>query len=94
MKRHWEFFAFGPLFHALNLFFGSATVEAAPSAQKVVIAFAAFSERTVVPFIANDQRFFEEQGLNAQVVRVSSAPVAMSALAAGDAHFYTAGASG
>ena len=67
---------------------------AAGSAQKVVITFADFSERTGLVFVAKDQRFFEELGLQAEVVQVRSGPIAISALAAGDAHFYSAPASG
>jgi len=56
----------------------------APSAKKVVITFADFSERTGLLFVAKDQRFFEERGLQAEVVQVRSGPIAISALAAGD----------
>ena len=70
------------------------TSQAAPAAQKVVIAFAGFNERYGVLFVAKDQRFFEEQGLEAQIVQVRSGPIAISALAAGDAHLYTAAATG
>ncbi len=62
--------------------------------QKVVITFADFSERTGLLFVAKDQHLFEEQGLDAQIVQVRSGPIAISALAAGDAQFYTAPASG
>ena len=62
--------------------------------KKVVITFADFSERTGLVFVAKDQRFFEERGLQAEVVQVRSGPIAISALAAGDAHFYSAPASG
>ena len=70
------------------------TSQAAHAAQKVVIAFAGFNERYGVLFVAKDQRFFEEQGLEAQIVQVRSGPIAISALAAGDAHLYTAAATG
>jgi ABC-type nitrate/sulfonate/bicarbonate transport system substrate-binding protein len=53
-----------------------------------------FSERTGLVFVAKDQRFFEERGLEAEVVQVRSGPVAISALAAGDVQFYSAPASG
>ena len=68
--------------------------EAASSLQKVVITFAAFNERSGFLFVAKDLRFFEEQGLDAQIVQVRSGPIAISALAAGDAQFYTASATG
>lgn len=72
----------------------SPSAAAAGSARKVVITFADFSERTGLIFVAKDQRFFEELGLQAEVVQVRSGPIAISALAAGDAHFYSAPASG
>ncbi len=74
--------------------FSSPFAMAATSNKKVVITFADFSERTGLVFVAKDQRFFEEQGLEAEVVQVRSGPIAISALAAGDAHFYSAPASG
>ena len=72
----------------------SPFAEASSSLQKVVITFAAFNERSGFLFVAKDLRFFEEQGLDAQIVQVRSSPIAISALAAGDAHFYTASATG
>jgi NitT/TauT family transport system substrate-binding protein len=45
-------------------------------------------------FVAKDQRFFEEQGLEADVVQVRSGPIAISAVAAGEAQFYTVSATG
>jgi NitT/TauT family transport system substrate-binding protein len=68
--------------------------EAAASGKKIFITFADFSERTGLVFVAKDQRFFEEHGLNAEVVQVRSGPIAISALAAGDVQFYSAPASG
>ncbi|MBI4524336.1 MAG: ABC transporter substrate-binding protein [Deltaproteobacteria bacterium] len=64
------------------------------SPQKIVIAFADFSERSGLLFVAKDQRFFEEQGLDAQIVQVRSGPIALSALASADAQYYSAPASG
>ena len=69
-------------------------VDAASPRQKVVITFAAFNERSTFLFVAKDQHFFEEFGLDAQIVQVRSGPIAVSAMAAGDAHFYTASATG
>jgi len=74
--------------------FASHFAAAATPNKKVTITFADFSERTGIVFVAKDQRFFEEQGLEAEVVQVRSGPIAISALAAGDAHFYSAPASG
>jgi NitT/TauT family transport system substrate-binding protein len=39
-------------------------------------------------------RFFEEQGLEAQIVQVRNAPVAVSAMASNEAQFYTTSATG
>jgi NitT/TauT family transport system substrate-binding protein len=72
----------------------AASFEAAASGKKIFITFADFSERTGLVFVARDQRFFEEHGLNAEVVQVRSGPIAISALAAGDVQFYSAPASG
>ena len=44
--------------------------------------------------MAKDQRFFEEQGVDADVVQVRSGPIAISALAAGEAQFYGVSATG
>ena len=66
----------------------SPVSEAATPTHKVVFIFADSSERPGVLFVAKDQRFFEEQGLYADVVWVRSGPVAVSAVAAGEAHFY------
>ena len=74
--------------------FASHFAAAATPNKKVTITFADFSERTGLVFVAKDQRFFEERGLQAEVVQVRSGPIAISALAAGDAHFYSAPASG
>jgi NitT/TauT family transport system substrate-binding protein len=45
-------------------------------------------------FVAKDQRLFEEQGLDVDVVQVRSGPIAISALAAGEAQFYSVSATG
>jgi ABC-type nitrate/sulfonate/bicarbonate transport system substrate-binding protein len=66
---------------------------AAPN-KKVAIIFADFSERAGLFFVAKDQRFFEEHGVDADVVQVRSGPVAVSALAANEAQFYTVSATG
>lgn len=67
---------------------------AAVPAQRVRIVFADFSERTGLFFVAKDRRFFEEQGLDADIVQVRSGPVAIAALAANEAQFYTVSATG
>lgn len=70
------------------------TVEAASPFQKVVMVFGGFNERSGVLFVAKDMRFFEEQGLDVQIVQVRSGPVAVAAMAANEAQFYTASATG
>ncbi len=65
---------------------------AATPSKKIAILFADFSERAGIVFVAKDQHFFEEQGLDSDVVQVRSGPVAISALAANEAQFYMASA--
>lgn len=62
--------------------------------QKIAIVFAGFNERSGVLFVAKEMRFFEEHGLDGQIVQVRSGPVAISAMAAGEAQFYIASATG
>jgi NitT/TauT family transport system substrate-binding protein len=78
---------------SLAIFPAPVAVGAAPADKKIVFVFPSLSENFSPLFIAKDQRFFEEQGVDAQIVQVSSGPIAMSALAAGDAHFSFAPAS-
>jgi NitT/TauT family transport system substrate-binding protein len=68
--------------------------EAATPIKKVTLVFADFSERAGLLFVAKDQRFFEEQGLDVDVVQVRSGPIAVSAMAAGEAQFYSVSATG
>lgn len=83
---------------AISLFFFSLILPApfagAAASNKIFITFADFSERTGLVFVAKDQRFFDERGLDAEVVQVRSGPIAISALAANDVQFYSAPASG
>lgn len=69
-------------------------LEAAAPLQKIVFVFAGFNERSGFIFVAKDMRFFEEQGLDAQIVQVRNAQVAVSAIAAGEAQFYSTSATG
>jgi ABC-type nitrate/sulfonate/bicarbonate transport system substrate-binding protein len=71
---------------------GSLAHAVAP--QKIVFAFAGVNERYGCLFVAKDQHFFDEQGLDLQIVQMRSGPIAISAMAAGEAHFYTASATG
>lgn len=68
--------------------------EAAAPLQKAVMVFGGFNERSGVLFVAKDMHFFEEQGLDVQIVQVRSGPVAISAMAANEAQFYNASATG
>jgi ABC-type nitrate/sulfonate/bicarbonate transport system substrate-binding protein len=80
---------------ALTIILCLGTVaSAATPAQRVRILFADFSERMGLFFVARDQHFFEEQGLEADIVQVSSGPVAVAAMAANEAEFYTVSATG
>jgi ABC-type nitrate/sulfonate/bicarbonate transport system substrate-binding protein len=67
---------------------------AASPMQKVVFSFAGVNERYGCVFVAKDQKFFDEQGLDAQVVQMRNGPIAISAMAGGESHFYTASATG
>ena len=68
--------------------------DAAAALQKIVFVFSGFNERTSFIFVAKDRHFFEEQGLEAQIVQVRNGPVAVSAMAANEAQFYTTSATG
>ncbi len=68
--------------------------DAASPIQKIVIVFAGFNERNSFLYVAKDQHFFDQQGLQAEVVQVRSGPVAISALAANEAQFYVVAATG
>lgn len=72
----------------------SVVASAATPTRKVTLVFADFSERAGLLFVAKDQRFFEEQGLDVDVVQVRSGPIAISAVASGEAQFYSVSATG
>jgi NitT/TauT family transport system substrate-binding protein len=84
---------FGVAVLSLVLFYTGFSEAAAPL-QKVVFVFAGFNERTGFIFVAKDRKFFEEQGLDAQIVQVRTGQVAVSALAANEAQFYSVSATG
>jgi ABC-type nitrate/sulfonate/bicarbonate transport system substrate-binding protein len=67
---------------------------AAAPLQKIVFVFAGFNERSGFIFVAKDMHFFEEQGLDAQIVQVRNGQVAVSAMAANEAQFYAVSATG
>ena len=62
--------------------------------QKIVFVFAGFNERSGFIFVAKDMHFFEEQGLDAQIVQVRNGQIAVSAMAANEAQFYAVSATG
>src|SRR3989449_8284995 len=85
--------ALGASFFLLSMLHAPIAGAAAPL-QKIVFVFAGFNERSGYIFVAKDQRFFEEQGLDAQIVQVRNAQVAVSAIAANEAQFYSTSATG
>jgi ABC-type nitrate/sulfonate/bicarbonate transport system substrate-binding protein len=89
VPRRW--FSIVILFFALLY---ATTIEAAAPLQKIVFVFAGFNERSGFIFTAKDMRFFEEQGLDAQIVQVRNGQVAVSAVAANEAQFYAVSATG
>lgn len=56
--------------------------------QKVVITPASFSEREGLLIVAQNQGFFRKHDLDVQLVLMPNAPVALSALTAGESQFY------
>lgn len=66
---------------------------AAPPA-KVVITPASFSEREGILIVAQNQGFFRRHNLDVQLVLMPSAPIAFSALSAGESQFYFGTTSG
>src|SRR2546426_5720300 len=75
------------------IFFISPSSAATPN-KRVALVSADFSERAGLFFVAKDQRLFEEQGVDVDVIQVRSGPVAISAVAAGEAQFYGVSATG
>src|SRR6185503_3546798 len=77
-------------------FFGPlAAVLAAAPANKVVIAYSSLNERGAgALLVARDQGFFRKQDLDVSLIFMRSAAVALSALSAGEAQFYSGSANG
>src|SRR5436309_14147266 len=67
---------------------------AASAPQRVVITPASFSEREGMLIVAQHQGFFRKYNLDAQIVLMLNALLALSALTAGDSQFYYGTASG
>ena len=85
-------------FTALLLLYAipDTALTASATPQRVVITPASFSEREGVLVVAHRQGFFRKYNLDAQLVLMPNAPLALSALTAGDSQFYygtTSGAS-
>ena len=78
------------LFYSLPI----TTAFSAAPLTKVVISYAVLSEREGALFVARDQGLFRKQGLDVDLVYVSSAPVALASIAAGDSQINTASVSG
>lgn len=67
---------------------------AASAPNKIVISYAALSEREGALMVARDQGFFRKQGLDVELVYMPSAPVALASMAHGDSQVNTGSASG
>jgi ABC-type nitrate/sulfonate/bicarbonate transport system substrate-binding protein len=91
MKPLWFFIAAG-----LACFWSSNVPVMAASAPpaRVVITPAGFSEREGLLIVARNQGFFRKRNLDVQLVLMPNAPIAFSALSAGESHFYYGTASG
>lgn len=61
---------------------------------KIVITPASFSEREGLLIVAQNQGFFRKRNLDVQLVLMPSAPIAFSALTAGESQFYYGTTSG
>ena len=77
MKKLFICFLSLGLFYTLSI---NTAFSAAPPT-KVVISYAVLSEREGALFVARDQGFFRKQGLDVDLVYVSSAPVALASIA-------------
>ncbi|MDP2604767.1 MAG: ABC transporter substrate-binding protein [Deltaproteobacteria bacterium] len=73
---------------------GLPTMAAAAPPARVVITPAGFSEREGLLIVAQNQGFFRKRNMDAQLVLMPNAPIAFSALSAGESHFYFGTASG
>jgi NitT/TauT family transport system substrate-binding protein len=94
MRKNLDLWRWAAVLSLAFVLFEAAHLEAAMPLQKVVFVFSGFNERTSFVFVAKDKHFFEEQGLEAQIVQVRNGPVAVSAMAANEAQFYTTSATG
>ena len=61
---------------------------------KIVVTPASFSEREGLLIVTQNQGYFRKRNLDVQLVLMPSAPIAFSALTAGESHFYYGTTSG
>lgn len=85
---------FGIVALSFLFFTNPSSLKAATPLPRVVTAFASFSEKEGAIFVAEDQGLFRKHRLDVKHVYVSSGSIALSALASGDAHFYTGSPTG
>ena len=91
INRQWRILSMNLVFLAI---LQASMLQAAAPLQKIVFVFAGFNERSGFIFVAKDMHFFEEQGLDVQIVQVRTGQVAVSAMAANEAQFYSVSATG
>jgi ABC-type nitrate/sulfonate/bicarbonate transport system substrate-binding protein len=72
----------------------SPLLAASAAGPKIVITPASFSEREGLLIVAQNQGFFRKHKIDVQLVLMPSAPIAFSALSAGESQFYYGTASG
>ena len=71
-----------------------AVLAASVPSAKIVITPASFSEREGLLIVTQNQGYFRKRNLDVQLVLMPSAPIAFSALTAGESHFYYGTTSG
>ena len=71
-----------------------AVLAASVPPAKIVITPASFSEREGLLIVTQNQGYFRKRNLDVQLVLMPSAPIAFSALTAGESHFYYGTTSG
>jgi NitT/TauT family transport system substrate-binding protein len=95
MKSSYSRVSFIGVLVSLSLLTSIASLaEAATANKRIVLVSADFSERSGLYFVAKDQRLFEAEGVDVDVVQVRSGPIAISAMASGDAQLYGVSATG
>jgi len=83
------------LVNSLAMFLFAGVVSAAAPANKVVLAYSSLNERGAgALLVARDQGFFRKYDLDVSLIFMRSAAVALSALSAGEAQFYSGSANG